>query len=150
MSATVPEETRCGQTGVRLVRPDPEEEVVRHRVALILAVSLLLGTLVVQPASSAVVIKAVSCTSCAAGYRWKPGTTSVVHGTKVTWKVVNGSHTVTSIGKNWSKNVSLSAGQATSFTFKTAGTYRFRCTIHSSYVVATKKCAGMCGKVVVS
>jgi len=123
---------------------------MRHRVALVISVTLLLGALVVQPASSAVVIKAVACSSCAHSYKWQPGITSVVHGTKVTWKAVSGSHTVTSISKNWSKNSSLSAGGSTSFTFKTAGTYRFRCTIHSTYDSATKKCSGMCGKVVVS
>jgi plastocyanin len=123
---------------------------MRHRVALVIAVSLLLGALVVQPATSAVVIRAVACSSCPAPYKWKPASTSVVHGTKVTWKAVTGSHTVTSIGKNWSKNAPLNSGGTTSFTFKTAGTYRFRCTIHSSYNATTKKCTGMCGKVVVS
>ena len=123
---------------------------MRHRVALVIAVSLLLGALVVQPATSAVVVRAVSCSSCASGYKWKPASTSVVHGTKVTWKAVTGSHTVTSISKNWSKNATISSGGTTAFTFKTAGTYRFRCTFHSSYNAATKKCTGMCGKVVVS
>ena len=123
---------------------------MRHRVALIISVSLLLGALAVQPATSAVVIKAVSCSSCAAGYKWKPGTTNIIHGTKVTWKGVSGFHNVTSIGKNWSKSSSLSAGGTTSYTFKTAGTYRFRCTLHSTYDPATKKCSGMCGKVVAS
>ena len=104
---------------------------MRHRVALIIAVALLLGALVVQPATSALVIRGV-------------------HGTKVTWKAVNGSHTVTSISKNWSKNSTLGSGATTSFTFKTAGTYRFRCTFHSDYNPTTKKCTGMCGKVVVS
>ena len=122
---------------------------MRHRIALIISVSLLLGALAVQPATSAVVIKAVSCSSCAAGYKWQPGTTSIVHGTKVTWKAVSGSHTVTAISKNWSKSSSLSAGGTTSFTFKKVGTYRFRCTFHSTYDAATKKCTGMCGKVVV-
>ncbi len=123
---------------------------MRHRVALVIAVALLLGALVVQPATSAVVIKGVACSSCASNYKWKPSITSVVHGTKVTWKAVTGSHTVTSIGKNWSKNVTLNSGQTTSFTFQTAGTYRFHCTFHSTYNPTTKKCTGMCGKVVVS
>jgi plastocyanin len=123
---------------------------VRHRIALIISVGLLLGALAVQPATSAVVIKAVSCSSCTRDYKWQPGTTSIVHGTKVTWKGISGFHDVTSIGKNWSKSSSLPSGGSTSFTFKTAGTYRFRCTIHSSYASATKKCSGMCGKVLVS
>ena len=123
---------------------------MRHRVGLVIAVTLLLGALVVQPATSAVVIRGVACSACADGYKWKPVSTSIVHGTKVTWKSVTGSHNVTSISKNWSKSSLLSAGGTTSFTFKTAGTYRFRCTFHSSINPTTKKCTGMCGKVVVS
>jgi plastocyanin len=123
---------------------------MRHRVALVIAVALLLGALVVQPATSAVVIRSATCSTCIKGYKWNPASTSVVHGTKVTWKAVSGSHTVTSISKNWSKSVKLNSGQTTSFTFQTAGTYRFRCTFHSNYNATTKKCTGMCGKVVVS
>ena len=123
---------------------------MRHRIALVIAVSLLLGALAAQPAASAVVIKAVACSSCSTGFKWNPASTSIVHGTKVTWKAVTGTHTVTAITKNWSKNATISAGGSTSFTFKTAGTYRFRCTFHSTYNAATKKCTGMCGKVVVS
>ena len=123
---------------------------MRHRVALVIAVSLLLGALVVQPATSAVVVRAVACSSCPVGYKWSPKTTSIVHGTKVTWRAMTGTHTVTAISKNWSKNVTLSSGGSTSFTFKRAGTYRFRCKFHSSYNPTTKKCTGMCGKILVS
>ena len=123
---------------------------MRHRVALVIAVSLLLGALVAQPATSAVVVKAVACSSCPTGYKWSPTSTSVVHGTKVSWKAMTGTHTVTAISKNWSKNVTLGSGNSTSFTFKSAGTYRFRCKFHSSYNPTTKKCTGMCGKILVS
>jgi len=123
---------------------------VRHRVALVLAVSLLLGALVLQPAVSAVVIKGVSCSTCPSGSKWSPRSVSILQGTRVTWKAINTSHNVKSIGANWSKKSSINIGEATSFTFANAGTYRFRCTLHSTYSSTTKKCTGMCGKVVVS
>ncbi len=123
---------------------------MRQRIAFVVAVVLIFGSLMVLPASSAVVLKAVSCSSCTNGFKWKPNSVSISRGTKVTWKAVTGTHTVTDIGSKWSKNTQISAGQQTSFTFNQAGTYRFRCKFHSSYNSATKKCTGMCGKVVVS
>jgi plastocyanin len=120
---------------------------VRKRLALIVSVGMLLVVMAAPPASSAVVIKAVACSTCGSGYKWKPRITTVATGTKVTWKSVVGFHNVTSIGSNWSKSTTLSAGSTTSFTFKKAGTYRFYCTIHGD--VTAGKCSGMCGKVVV-
>jgi plastocyanin len=123
---------------------------MRHRIVSVAAAVVLLGCFAVEPANSAVVIKAVSCSSCATGFKWKPNSVSIAHGTKVTWKAVTATHTITAISNNWSKSVRISAGETTSFTFKKAGTYRFRCKIHSSYNATTKRCTGMCGKVVVS
>ena len=119
---------------------------MRKQLAAALAIGMLVVSLAAQPASSAVVIKAVSCsTSCI--YKWKPRAVSVATGTKVKWTAVVGTHTVTAVSKNWSKNTTISAGQSTSFTFKKAGTYRFRCRFHSTLSNGT--CTGMCGKVVV-
>ena len=55
---------------------------------------------------------------------------------------------VTAYKGNRNKNVTLSQGQTTSFTFNNAGVYKFRCTIHST--LSNGVCSGMCGKVVVS
>jgi plastocyanin len=122
---------------------------MRTRLAIVLAVGMLVASFAAQPAVSAVVIKGVACSACAQNYKWKPRSVSVATGTKVVWKSVDGPHNVTSIGSNWTKSTSISQGQQTSFTFNRTGTFRFRCTLHSTYNSATKKCSGMCGKVVV-
>ena len=116
-----------------------------RRLKLLLSAIALVTVFAMAPAAnSAVVIKGVSTSS---GFRWKPTITNVAHGTKVVWKAVVGTHTVTAYSKNWSKNVTISAGQTTSHIFKSAGTYRFRCLFHSH--ITNGKCVGMCGKVVV-
>jgi plastocyanin len=120
---------------------------VRKRLAMIVSVGMLLVLMAAPPVSSAVVIKGVACSTCPLNYKWKPRITTVATGTKVTWKSVVSSHTVTSMGSNWSKNTTISAGQTTSFTFNASGTYRFRCKFHST--ISNGKCSGMCGKVVV-
>ncbi len=63
---------------------------------------------------------------------FNPKKTTVKVGTKVTW--VNDSqapHTVTSTNKKWKFNRSLNRSRV-SYTFKKAGTYLYRCTIHPS------------------
>jgi plastocyanin len=117
---------------------------MRRLKLLIPAIALVTMFAMAPAANSAVVIKGVSTSS---GFRWKPKITDVGHGTKVVWKAVVGTHTVTAYSKNWSKNVTISSGQTTSHTFKSAGTYRFRCLFHST--LSNGVCTGMCGKVVV-
>jgi len=95
-------------------------------------------------ANSAVVVKGVLTTN---GYRWQPKATTVATGTKVTWKSIQGSHTVTAYKGNWNKNTTISQGQSTSFTFNNGGVYKFRCKFHSHFV--NGKCVDMCGKIVV-
>jgi plastocyanin len=117
--------------------------VRRHLLPLILAATLL-GTVAAQPAQAAVVIKGVNTTS---GFRWKPHAVSVAKGTKVVWKAVEGTHTVTAWKGPWSKDTTISQGTSTSFTFKQTGVYKFRCRFHSSLVNGV--CGGMCGRVTV-
>ena len=75
-----------------------------------------------------------------ANHSWSPGTASIAQNGKIVWKnPTSVSHTVTSTSSNWSKDVTLSAGSQTSFTFRHTGTFRYKCTIH----------AGMTGKIVV-
>lgn len=110
-----------------------------------LAVSALVTSLAVAGAADgAVLVRGVSTD---AGFRWRPKTVSVATGTKVVWKAVEGSHTVTSYKGPWSKNTTIAPGATTSFTFRQAGTYRYRCLFHST--LASGACSGMCGKVVV-
>jgi len=113
-------------------------------VVRLIAAATVVGLVAAGPASSAVLVRGVSTD---AGFRWRPKVVDVATGTKVNWKAVTGTHTVTATSKNWSKNTTISAGQTTSFTFSKTGTFRYRCTIHSS--LSSGKCTGMCGKVVV-
>jgi plastocyanin len=78
---------------------------------------------------------------------WRPRKVDIAVGQTVKWKAVEGSHTVTAYGGNWSKDVTLSQGETTRKTFNNAGTYKFRCQFHST--LSNGVCSGMCGKVVV-
>lgn len=56
-------------------------------------------------------------------------------------------HTITSYGSNWNKNVTLSGyGQTAQHRFRRIGTYRYRCTQHSTKFDGMP-CDGMCGVV---
>lgn len=78
---------------------------------------------------------------------FSPASTSVAKGTKVTWRNPSGDdHNVTAYG-NWSYAASLDEGQSAARKFTKAGTYKYRCTLHSS--LTNGKCEGMCGKIVV-
>ena len=80
--------------------------------------------------------------------RWHPHSVTISTGTRVVWRAVDTTHTVTAYRGNWSKNTTIAAGSTTGFTFRNTGTYKYRCTIHSSIV--NGQCQGMCGKVVVN
>lgn len=109
----------------------------------------LLTLIGAQPVQGAFVVKSVYDTSVAYDYRFAPKLANVGTGTKVTWKSMSGVHNVTSISKNWSKSSIFAPGSPTSYTFTRAGTYRYRCTYHSTYNASTGKCVGQCGKIVV-
>jgi plastocyanin len=117
---------------------------MRRRLMMIAVATLLVVAFTIQSAGAAVVIKGVDTSS---GFRWKPHAVSVAVGTKVTWKAITGTHTVTSYKGRWSKSTTIAQGSTTSFTFKTAGVYKFRCSFHSTLTGGV--CRGMCGKVVV-
>lgn len=113
---------------------------IRTVFALMLAIGLTMGSAGVAAANT--VIKATNTR------HWNPSTTSITRGTKVVWRNPTiSTHTVNAYGGNWSKSATLAPGAKTTFTFKTAGTFRFRCTIHSTLVGGV--CSGMCGKVTV-
>lgn len=80
--------------------------------------------------------------------RWHPQSLTISAGTRVVWKAVDTTHTVTAYRGSWSKNTTIAAGDTTGFRFRNSGTYRYRCTIHSSIV--SGRCQGMCGKVTVN
>ena len=79
---------------------------------------------------------------------WSPTTVRISTGDTIKWKAVSGTHTVTAYGKNWTFNHGLATGQVEDRRFSHAGTFKFRCTIHST--LTNGVCSGMCGKVVVT
>ncbi|MEA2579155.1 MAG: Copper binding protein plastocyanin/azurin family [Actinomycetota bacterium] len=113
----------------------------RFALSLVLAASLLLAS--AGFAQAVTVIKATSTR------HWNPASATVSKGTKVVWKnPTTLTHTVTAYKGNWSKNATLSSGGHTSFLFSNTGTFKYRCTIHST--LSNGVCSGMCGKVVVT
>ena len=113
---------------------------VRSTAVVLVAVAALILPATIAQASALVKLGGSMNT-------FRPKLLSINKGTKVVWKDVGGSHTVTAYSKNWSKSVTLSTGQTTSFTFKTTGRFKYRCLFHSTLVNGV--CSGMCGKVVV-
>jgi plastocyanin len=79
---------------------------------------------------------------------WSPTTVRISTSDVIKWRAMSGTHTVTAYGGNWSFNKDLSTGDVEDRTFRRAGTFKFRCTFHST--LANGQCSGMCGKVVVT
>jgi plastocyanin len=117
---------------------------MRRTLKWVPAAALVTTLAMIPAASGANLIRGVSTSN---GFRWRPKITSVANGAKVSWKAVNGTHTVTAYKGNWNKNTTISQGQTTSFTFNNNGVFKFRCTLHST--LSNGVCSGMCGKVVV-
>lgn len=65
---------------------------------------------------------------------FSPVAPHVAVGRVVRWTAFSVTHTVTATSPNWSKNTTIAPGSSTTFRFRRAGTYRYRCTIHSSMV----------------
>ena len=123
---------------------------MRRRLVLMMAAMVMLGGVgSPPPVEATTVVRGVSCSTCTYRYKWTPKSVSIARGARVTWRSVNGGHNVVSISPNWSKNASIGVGETTSYTFRRTGTFRYRCTFHSSYNATTRRCSGMCGSVVV-
>jgi plastocyanin len=112
------------------------------RRAALAAVTVLLMLLPATTAQASVLVKATGSQT------FRPKRLEIGTGTKVVWKSVSGTHTVTAYSHNWSKDVTISTGQTTSFTFNKAGRYKYYCRRHGS--VSAGVCTGMCGKVIVT
>ena len=90
-----------------------------RRRLVALAIAAMLVPLTIGNAQASVRVRVVN-------YRFKPTLLSVTKGAKVVWKNVSPTtHTVTAYSKDWSKNVTLSPGERTSFTFKSTDTFRY-------------------------
>jgi plastocyanin len=80
------------------------------------------------------------------GNQWSPAHPAVDKGDVVVWRN-NGSrlHDVVSYGGNWRKRARLAPGQTSRRRFRRAGTFKFRCTLHST--LRNGSCRGMCGMI---
>jgi plastocyanin len=79
---------------------------------------------------------------------WKPSSKDIAKGDRIRWSNPTSiTHNVKSRGSNWSYFQTLQSGERVSRAFKRRGTYKYRCTIHSS--VSNGKCSGMCGRITV-
>ena len=78
---------------------------------------------------------------------WSPTTVAISAGDTIKRRSVIGTHSVTAYGGNWRFSHDMLAGQSVHRIFPQAGTFRFRCTFHST--LTNGQCSGMCGKVVV-
>jgi plastocyanin len=113
----------------------------KHRIVILSFAITLIAVLVAGGAAQAATVAHVKVG--ANGNTFSPKVKSVSTNTKVVWTNVGGNHTVTAYSSNWSKKASLGSGASTSFTFKNKGTYKYRCTIHST--LSGGSCSGMCG-----
>ena len=109
---------------------------------LILAAACLLALGAGSAMAGGHTVKATS------GNAWNPAKTTVTRGSRVTWRnPTYQDHPIVAYGGNWSFSKSLSHGGSVSRTFNSAGTFKFRCTLHS--YMSGGVCHGMCGRVVV-
>ena len=79
------------------------------------------------------------------GTRWSPAAVTVERGGVVKWRGISKFHDVIAYGGNWSFHQALPAGLTVKKRFRGTGTFRFRCTYHSTLIGTT--CTGMCGSV---
>jgi plastocyanin len=123
---------------------DEEVEVSKRKLVLLSAFALMVVTGLVM--ASAPAISATTTVKATNSDAWSPASKTVAKGTKVVWKNPSGDdHDVTSYKGAWNKRSGLSEGGKTSFSFRKAGTYKYRCTRHSQLSNGT--CKGMCGKI---
>ena len=74
-----------------------------------------------------------ACTTnvCIKSFSFKPSSLTVPVGTAVTWTQQDSTvHNVTGTGTSTFKSGNLTKGQTFTFTFSTAGTFTYMCTIH--------------------
>jgi len=103
-----------------------------RRVGIVMVIATLaLGVTVAQAGGGTVK---------ASNYKFAPKALTITKGSKVTWKWVNGHHTVTFVKGSFNKALNKRHPRA-SRTFKHRGTYKYYCTFHRSL--------GMKGKIVV-
>jgi plastocyanin len=109
----------------------PSWSRMRRVGGVTLAATLVLGVGVAQAGGGTV---------SASNYSFKPKTITISKGQTVTWKWVQGSHTVTFVKGTYDKTLNKANPKRTR-TFKRVGTFKYYCRFHRTL--------GMTGKVVV-
>jgi plastocyanin len=75
---------------------------------------------------------------------WNPKHRYVTKGDTIKWRNPTGRrHNIRAYGGNWSYSTQLPAGTSRSRRFGSTGTYRYRCSLHST--LSNGACSGMCG-----
>ena len=125
--------------------------IVVASVAAVLMVAALSATVQASPARGATARAATTTVravgSAYASPHWSPKRVSIDHRNRVKWLAVSYDHVLVAYGGNWTFHHRLPQGASVVRRFAHAGTYLFRCTVHSTLV--NDHCQGMCGKLVV-
>ena len=75
---------------------------------------------------------------------WSPAIQRIEKGDYIVWKNPNqATHNIVSYGSNWSFERYLYSGDSFTKRFRATGTYKYRCSIHSTK--QNGQCDGMCG-----
>ncbi|HEY7874144.1 MAG TPA: plastocyanin/azurin family copper-binding protein [Actinomycetota bacterium] len=115
-------------------------------VRLSLALTLALTGVVMVPGTSIGETTKVKAAGSSGSYKWKPKARTIAAGDKVLWKnPTSTDHTITAYSSNWNEDVRLDPNQRLRLKFARAGTYLYRCKLHST--LNDGECSGMCGKV---
>jgi plastocyanin len=121
-----------------------DDDMDTRRLARLASSAVLVSILVAAPMGDARAVAVFRGSRTA----WSPTSLTVHRGSVVKWRSLSGLHNVVAYGRNWTFSHSLPAGTAVKHRFHRRGTYRFRCTIHSTLIGTI--CTGMCGRVVVT
>ena len=125
----------------------------RTRILVALAASVLLVVALSEIADASAPAKGTTTIIRAVGSyysspHWSPRLTRIAHGTTIEWLAVTNNHHIVAYGGGWRFSHALATGAHVNRRFATAGTFLFRCTIHSTMVNGV--CQGMCGTIIVS
>ena len=119
-----------------------------RRTSIAAILILTCSTVWIGGPSGADTLRVKAAGSESEGWSWMPATRHAAAGDKVVWRnPTDKTHTVTSYGRGWSKNVEISPGERTRQTFRKTGTFKYRCTVTGHSSVSDGRCVGMCGKV---
>jgi len=111
------------------------------KLRIISLTMIALVSLALAPAPARAASATVKAT---ASDEWTPEIRRIEPGDRIVWKnPTEATHNIVGYGSNWSLDRWLYAGDTFSKRFPAKGTYRYRCSIHSSK--QDGPCDGMCG-----